>query len=158
MKAKIIQMKSKWRPITSKKLEVELKKIDQLGKRENRDYVYINRDNFSINWDETVRLSNSGNTFASAMLVQLGILDYFSKGHYAIIWKNENANPFICNGFFKEKEDAEEYREAIISDFLIHDAKDCQDAMGWTNMDFGKSNFEKIFFNVHPIHLVQYLD
>ena len=92
------------------------------------------------------------------MLVQLGILDYFSKGHYGLIWKNENANPFILNGFFKEKEDAEEYRDAIISDFLKHDVKDCQDAMGLTNMDFGKSNFEKIFFNVHPIHLVQYLD
>ena len=44
-------MESKWRPITSKKLEEELKKIDQLGKRENRDYVYFNGDNFYINWD-----------------------------------------------------------------------------------------------------------
>jgi hypothetical protein len=152
-------MGQKWRPITNKRLEKELEKI---GKSIEGGFlvpcISLKEDNFCINWEEIVKLSNNGDNFASGILVNLEVLNYVSKGNYAVILNDKNVNPYLPHAFFKEKEDAEAYKKAIIFDVVNHVEDYPEFLKSLANFGIDKSKFGECYFNTHRIHIVQYVD
>jgi len=130
-----------------KNVEDIIKKIVNYAKKiENpgiKSLIQVNGNSVSINWNKLVKFQHTSkdrlDTFTTAILFDLGIVTWDSKGNYRLIQDNRNMNPTLYPSiYFGSKEDALDYRKALISE--------------------RKSAQEKMHLRINPINLVQYLD
>ncbi len=112
-------------------LEYVMKAIEKQAKSfpKVKSLINLDGDDFSVDWKKVLECQSNGVEavlclFVSDVLLELEKLSWNTKGNYALMQDGTYMNPGIFHTcYFREKEDALEYKEALMSKVISDEGK-----------------------------------